>query len=492
MIAILAGEFLFGQDGFMIHLDTIQAGKNGSGRSIREVDDGYLLFCRRYSESLPAWQHVFVRRIGASGELLNEFEHREGEQNHFDIGYIDPISTNNDGTFSSAIAEAFYHPSQTWFYTFGQDGDTISRKFVMTFPVEDSVTHAFRQTRPTADGGHILCGFIHEGQYSTQAYLVRLTPEADTLWTQRFGLDGETNVALGVAEAVDGDLYIAGYTLPAGNTPSFLIRTDANGNQIWRREFGMDGGSSISLSVTDDGHIVTLTMYRETWWPSYWYEVMLTKWDTAGAIVWQERSHYGYVTSTYDLEILDDGFVISGMDLGFGMIAKFDQYGDSLWSRRFSVSHGEQYLYDVEPTSDGGFIATGLAYRYPPLDPELLTTQIIWVIKTDSMGCVVPGCHTVGVQEYVMDLNEHLKVWPVPTDGILNLELPLPLEFDLDGPVQAILLDPLGREVGSWPVPRQNDVLRLQQHLPELSSGTYYLHLKDQRSWLAGAKLVVE
>src|SRR5690606_8830604 len=122
---------------------------------------------------------------------------------------------------------------------------------------------------------------------------------------------------------------------------------------------------------------------------------------------------------------------------------------------------------------------TGVAWRYPPLDPEIQTTQVIWVVKTDSMGCVVPGCHTVGVDEFVMDLNEHFKVWPVPTNGILNIELPLPHEIVLDGNVQAVLLDPLGREVGSWQVPRQGELLKLQQALPELSAGTYYLHLKD-------------
>ena len=80
----------------------------------------------------------------------------------------------------------------------------------------------------------------------------------------------------------------------------------------------------------------------------------------------------------------------------------------------------------------------------------------------------------------------------MPTDGQLNIELPLPAGTTLQGQVHAVLLDGLGRQVGSWQVPRNGDLLRLQQELPSLNAGTYYLHLTDQLSWLAGAKVVVE
>ena len=34
--------------------------------------------------------------------------------------------------------------------------------------------------------------------------------------------------------------------------------------------------------------------------------------------------------------------------------------------------------------------------------------------------------------------------------------------------------------------------MRIRDQKPDLPSGIYHLHLKDQRSWLAGSKVVVE
>src|SRR5690606_28295341 len=119
---------------------------------------------------------------------------------------------------------------------------------------------------------------------------------------------------------------------PSGITPTFLIRTDANGNQIWREEFGMDGGGNIAVRITGDGQIVTLSKYRESDWTNYWYQMMLTKWDANGEVIWQRKSHLSYVTSTWDFEILEDGsFIASGMVSGYGVFAKFSSTGDSLW-----------------------------------------------------------------------------------------------------------------------------------------------------------------
>ena len=56
------------------------------------------------------------------------------------------------------------------------------------------------------------------------------------------------------------------------------------------------------------------------------------------------------------------------------------------------VEEGQGRFFDVLPTADNGCIAAGVAYNpvnapYPPGH-----SQDTWVVKVDSMGCVVPGC----------------------------------------------------------------------------------------------------
>jgi hypothetical protein len=100
----------------------------------------------------------------------------------------------------------------------------------------------------------------------------------------------------------------------------------------------------------------------------------------------------------------------------------------------------------------------------------------------------------VGVEEYVADLHPRLRIWPNPAaaGGQLQAELPLPEGFNLHGAVRALLLDATGRQVAAWPMEHQGQTLRLQQPLPRLAPGLYYLHLADDRQWLAGGKVVVE
>jgi hypothetical protein len=495
-LCILAGGTSSGQNGFMVHFDNVQMGRNGRGCSIRESENGFILFSGQFAPDIPSRMHFFVGRLDPDGYLLSEDQYLVGEDIDIDPGYIDPFANHVGGNFSAAIGEGYSHIKTTWLYTFDSSGDTLSRKYLMSYDDQDTIWHAVRQTRSTSDGGQVLVGFYHAPPSAAQGWLVKVGPLGDTLWTRRYGLNTQANDIQGVGEYVDGGYIVTGYRLNPGSR-IFLKRLDQQGNEIWERLFGLHAGTNSSVRVCTDGTITTLSTHRELSWPGDWQKLELTKWDPQGEIIWRSRTHYGYRTYSFDMEeLLDGSLIVSGMyvdSAGNGIIAKFSSDGDSLWTRKYYMLHGEHYFHDVEPTSDGGFIATGIAWRYPPSDPDIMTTQVIWAVKTDSMGCVVPGCHLITeVDRYVMDLNEHLRVWPVPTMDILNIQLPLPSEFQLKGQVHAILLDVQGRQVDHWLVPDLGSELHMQHRLPKLAPGTYFLHLKDQDSWLAGAKVVVE
>jgi hypothetical protein len=287
---------------------------------------------------------------------------------------------------------------------------------------------------------------------------------------------------------------LAGYRLPGNLTDlGFLIRTDSAGNELWRRHFGEESGGWGAVRVASDGGIITFSSYSELNWPSSWRQHLLTKWNADGDIVWQTRTNYGYNVTAYDLEILpDQSIVTSGPYSWWAQLAKYSPAGDSLWARRYHVfDNALVHLgYDVEPTSDGGFVLTGGASQNVGDPTPGLET--IFIIKTDSLGCVIPGCQNVGVEEYVMDLQKHVRVSPNPASDVVTVTLDLPEGGEVQGAVQAQLLDATGRLVLAQEVQQNMNQLRAALDVSALPAGTYYLHLRDAKRWLAGSKVVVE
>ena len=488
----MAGSALApGQTGFIMHFDSVQAGKSGSGVAVREVADGYLVFARQFSHNTPGWQHIFSRKVSLTGEMLAEREYRIGDTVNYAIGSIDPLSDGLNGTYWAAIREDFNYDGIIWLYQFDSSGDTIQRKYLISYPAQDSVSFGIRQTRKTSDGGFIQCGFYQSVNNLSQALLIRLDSNADTIWTQKLGLAQQTEILLGVEEYPDGGFIVTGYKLDG--TPwnsSLLMRTNSLGQVLWTRYFGETGGTNTAVKITPDGDIVTWTTYAQNNWPTDTYQRMITTWNPNGDIIWQQRSDSSYFSTTWDMEQLADGsFICTGASLAKPVLSKFNCAGDSLWSRSYTVTNDLHYLYDVEPTSDGGFVATGEAWRYIPLDSaEFHQSQTIFVIKTDSLGCVIPGCHTVGVEEYALDMNEYLTVYPNPVaqGGSLNIAFNPPPEYKPKGHLRVVVLDAMGKRVLEQPFTDRATPLN------NLRIGMYYLHLTDDTTWLAGSAFVVE
>ena len=466
---------------------------------MREVPEGFLVFSSNFSFEFPNREHIYIRKLSAEGVYQYQLDHWPGDDRRFDIGYIDAVASNADGTFSAVIAEGRSYDSEKWLYHFDQTGDTIGRHFMLTYPVEDSIVLGVRQIRPTLAGGHVWCGFLQRAGQSADAFLCLVDADGDTLWTRRYDAPGQAWEALGVAQYTDGGFLITGgWQGPPSIDRAFLIRTDADGNELWRRLYADRADLNGAVRVAADGNILTWCEYREPQWGFYWQQMMLTKWDPDGEIIWQRKVGYNYYVGTYDLEVLADGSIVgSGTTLLNGVLMKFSAEGDSLWSRSYSYTNDFSLFFDVEPTSDGGFVCTGYARRSLISDPQFLTSQMIWVVKTDSLGCVVPGCQSVGVEEYMIDLNEHLRIWPNPLarGTPLSIAFTPPPTFTPNGPLRVVVQDAMGRQVHEERVQVGTGQLANlptgQAGLP-LAAGLYHLHLTDGTRWLAGCKVVVE
>ena len=83
-------------------------------------------------------------------------------------------------------------------------------------------------------------------------------------------------------------------------------------------------------------------------------------------------------------------------------------------------------------------------------------------------------------------------VAPNPARDLVNVALDLGEGIEVSGQVRALLLDATGRVVLEQPVQQNVNKLSASVDVSALSGGTYYLHLRDAKRWLAGSKVVVE
>ena len=207
----------------------------------------------------------------------------------------------------------------------------------------------------------------------------------DTLWTRTFG-GSSWEVGYSAQQTTDGGYIIAGYTLSFGDPYGdvYLIKTYENGDTAWTRiytGFGEDGARSVK-QTSDGGYIVA----GQTAFIGGYYDVYLIKTDPSGNIVWTYT--YGGTGSdiAWDVEQTSDGgYILAGVTSSFGVggrdvyLIKTLSNGVEDWSRTYGGS-GWEYGHSVQQTSDGGYIIVGYTDSFGAGGDD------IYLIKTDASG----------------------------------------------------------------------------------------------------------
>jgi hypothetical protein len=155
----------------------------------------------------------------------------------------------------------------------------------------------------TSDGGYVCTGILDTGLLSTtneNVFLSKFNSNGNQQWEKTWDFGNQKDeYGYEVEQTVDGGYIIGAY---ADSDPCKLIKTDSNGNEIWRYNFisSDDGGFSVNQTL-DGGYIIANSDDSG--------KIFLIKIDSQGNSIWN--------TTTYSLDFSNVARIYQTTDLGF-------------------------------------------------------------------------------------------------------------------------------------------------------------------------------
>lgn len=211
--------------------------------------------------------------------------------------------------------------------------------------------------------------------------------DATGSWQKTYGETDFYNRGNSVCQTPDGGFAIAGRTVnfKAGGVNAYLIRTDAAGIVLWTKEFGGKGSEEVNaVKVTNDGGFILAGYTNSS--GAGGTDFQLIKTDANGEQQWMKTYGGTGIDRAYDVEqTTDGGYIITGETYSFGAgwvnayLVRTDSNGDTLWTQVYG-GNGIEESYSVGLTSDGGFILTGATNSFGAGDYD------VYLIRTDKDG----------------------------------------------------------------------------------------------------------
>src|SRR5215203_1912857 len=235
------------------------------------------------------------------------------------------------------------------------DGDTMwTRSF------DRGKQELFYKVINTSDGGFVMCGYKKTLADPGIAYYMKLDVNGNLLWEGSYGGSG-TERAQEIIQTSDGGYAMCGYTnsgTGAQGYNSFLVKIDASGGQSWSMKYGTNAFEDAnSVKELPNGDFIMAGAQGSDIW------LVLT--NSSGVKQWDQVIGTPFIDNAEYIQLAaSGGFIICGSTEGThlggsdGYLVKTDDLGNVQWTKSYGGDPNDDF-HRVENTSDGGYILTG-------------------------------------------------------------------------------------------------------------------------------------
>lgn len=240
-----------------------------------------------------------------------------------------------------------------------------------------------------------------------------------------------------------------------GDSSIYTVLMDTNGIINWTKSYTYTGNSlEIQDSEYSDGNLYILASTS-----NIERENVLLKCDSLGTLIWAKLIDDITATSDHcsELAVSKNKIVLAGMRDGDGYLVHMDTNG---WADCHSIEITSDVMLTIETVNNADSIYFGIG----PEELAYIPTSL------DTITPIVIDACTVGINEG--ELNTSLHVYPNPSDGLFNIDIPQQLQQE--GIRELLVYNNIGSLVVQQPA---TGTTHLQVDISSQPPGIYLLRL---------------
>jgi Secretion system C-terminal sorting domain len=396
---------------------------------------------------------VIFAKVDLEGELLFHKYLQHPGTDYYNT-YSDLSGTPNGNLLS--CGDAWGDEGLAQLRIFDTNGDTLLTKGFKNLNFPDQIHEIALEVRQNEKGGYaMLISFwaddspsdvdislvVLDSLFQTKFYDSYASTSMDEI-SNSLILDNDGGYLIGAKRTNEAEVLL-NY-----NCRTLIVKVDSSGGQAWQwlSPAGVLQDEAKAMIKTPDGGLVVASgigqeignnpnIHTLVW------DGLVFKLDADRNVVWSTPLRASDVPGGGGTELTEmmeaadgNGYVASGIVYeitpehpnGYytSWLVKVSPEGDSLWSRRYTYFNGEfvaPEVFDMKATPDGGYVLVGFTVN----QYDAVTNPIVpaWIMKVDSFGCLIPGCHlpnAIGEKEAAAP---SLVVYPNPVSDFLTFQL---------------------------------------------------------------------
>lgn len=382
----------------------------GSGDDVansikRTADGGYITVGSTTSSASgdmtgvsKGWTDVWVVKAKADGTIEWQKNYGGGGYDYgYDIqqtaegGYIVSGSTSSAG--SGDVTGAVKGESDVWVLKLDALGNITWQK-----NYGGRYSEYGYSIQQTTDGGYIVLGDTRSsasgdvtgtlrGTYDM--WILKLDASGNITWNKTYGSNSE-DFAYSIQQTADGGYIFAGSILTPGTGDSagpakggpdvWVVKLNTSGNIVWEKNYGGSGhNAAYSIRQTTDGGYIVVGGTSSsasgdvTGTSKGGLDLWVLKLTASGSITWQNNYGGSSYDSGYDIQqTTDGGYIVGGYTYSSASgdvtgtskggndywILKLTASGSITWQKNYGGASND-YLESIQQTVDGKYIVAG-------------------------------------------------------------------------------------------------------------------------------------